>query len=143
VRRGRAPLRPGLIAEEEDQVDARPLDAALADAVCGTGGLGRGRGLHTQEIAQRIVEQELGDAPLAELLPQAEERAIAYLLAERQPGPQVAVFGGGGDLEQVEVEGTADRFAEWRGDEAGGDTAACSTAPAAAPWRCPAPRRAR
>ena len=47
-------------------------------------------GLQAQEVGELVLEQELGDVALAELLAQLEERPVADLLTDRQPGAELA-----------------------------------------------------
>ena len=76
-----------------------------------------------QESRELVLELELGRVAGAELLPQLDERALVQLLTERDRRAEIAGLGRRRDLEQIEIERLADRFAERRGDEPGRDAA--------------------
>ena len=99
------------------------LDAALAEAVAGSDVSGAADACSRRKSGELILEQELADVALAELLAQLEERPVADLLADRDPRAELVPFGGGRDLEQIQIERAADRLAERRRDEAGRDPA--------------------
>src|SRR4029077_8858599 len=80
--------------------------------------------LGAQEPGELILQHELGEAALAELLAEADERLVADLLAEREAPRRLPRFDvRRGDLEEVHVERLADRAAERGRDETAGDAA--------------------
>src|SRR5262245_33347503 len=113
----------GSVTEEEEHIDPRLLDAAFADSVGRAGGLRRAAQLHPQESSELIVQQEFRGVVLAELRAGLDECPVADLLPNGQPGPELAFIVCRGDLEQIEIERPSSRFAEWGGEETGGDAA--------------------
>ena len=71
------------IAKEKNQIDAGALDAALGQAVGDAARFRREPRFHAQELRELVLQHELGEAALAELLAEADERLVADLLAER------------------------------------------------------------
>src|SRR6185503_9739136 len=112
------------VAEEEHPIQPGPLAAALGETVGHAARFRRQPRFGAEELRQLVLEHELGEAALAELLAEADERLVADLLAEREAAgrlPRVHVRRG--DLEQIDVERLADRPTQRRGDEAAGDAA--------------------
>src|SRR3982751_646317 len=101
------PDRP-LIAEKENQIDSRPFNSPLVDAVGGAGRFGGGVQIGAKEPRDLILQLELRCRSVSKLLVQFEERALIQLLTERNRRAEIARLGGGRDFEEIQVERLAD-----------------------------------
>src|SRR6476469_9921839 len=101
----------GLIAEIENQIDAGPFNAGRQRAIGGAHALALRRGgLQTKEARELVFQDDFADLLAAELLLEAEEQRVADLLADGHDAAGAAGFGGGLDLEDIEVQGAAQRL---------------------------------
>src|SRR3954471_24178954 len=111
------------ITEKEDQIDPCPFNSPLVDAIGGTGRLGRRVRVQAKKPRNLELHLELCGAAVAKLLIQLDERALIHLLPQRDRRAQIAILRCRRDLEEVDVQRFADRFAERRRDESGRNAA--------------------